>query len=80
MHYIFDIIGLIGVTLIIAAYLMLQIDRLKADRFFYSFLNMAGASLILLSFYKNWNTAAFVVEVFWLAISLFGIARYFARR
>lgn len=80
MSYAFDIIGLTGVALIIAAYLMLQIDRLKANGFWYSFLNMTGASLILISFYKNWNTAAFVVEVFWLAISLFGIARYFARR
>jgi len=80
MIYAFDIIGLTGVALIIAAYLMLQIDRLKANGFLHSFLNMIGALFILISFYQNWNTAAFVVEVFWLIISLFGIARYFARR
>jgi len=76
----FDIVGGAGVALIIGTYLLLQFERLASDRILYSLLNAAGASLIIVSLYFEFNLSAFIVEFFWLLISLFGIAKFAMRR
>jgi hypothetical protein len=76
----YDLIGLIGVTVIILTYVLLQAERLRSDNLIYSLLNALGASLILLSLYFSFNFSAFVVEFFWLLISLFGIGKYFLKK
>ena len=76
----YDILGTLGVAIIIVTYVLLQIERVRSDQLSYSLLNAVGASLILLSLYFNFNLPAFFVEFFWLLISLFGIGKYFMRR
>lgn len=75
----FDIVGAVGVALIIGTYLLLQFERLASDRPLYSVLNAAGASLIIVSLFFEFNLSAFVVEFFWLLISLFGIGKFAMR-
>jgi hypothetical protein len=77
MPYTYDIIGLMGAALIIVAYLLLQMNKLKAAGVWYSSMNAVGALLIIVSLVAEWNLAAFIIEAFWLAISLFGLIRYF---
>ncbi|MBK6723064.1 MAG: hypothetical protein IPO41_09835 [Acidobacteria bacterium] len=76
----YDILGTVGVTLIVLTYVLLQIGRVRSDQLVYSILNAVGASLILVSLYYNFNFPAFVVEFFWLLISLFGIGKYIFQR
>lgn len=76
----YDILGTLGVAIIIVTYVLLQIERVRSDQLSYSLLNAIGASFILLSLYFNFNLPAFFVEFFWLLISLFGIGKYFLRR
>lgn len=76
----FDIVGGIGVFLIIGTYLLLQFERISSDSIWYSLLNAAGAALIIVSLYFEFNVSAFVVEFFWLLISLVGIVKVFIRR
>lgn len=76
----FDIVGAVGVALIIGTYLLLQFERLASDRPLYSVLNALGASLIIVSLYFEFNFSAFIVEFFWLLISLFGIGKFAMRR
>ena len=76
----YDIIGTLGVTIIIVTYVLLQIERVRSDQIVYSLLNAIGAALILVSLYFNFNFPAFVVEFFWLLISLFGIGKWILRR
>lgn len=73
----FDVIGTVGVGTIIVTYILLQANRVRSEQLAYSVLNAAGASLIIVSLYFNFNFPAFVVEFFWLLISLVGIAKYF---
>jgi len=68
-----DIIGLIGVGLILIAYFLLQIHRLSAQNFSYSLLNFVGAGMILFSLFYAWNTPAVIIEVAWILISLYGM-------
>lgn len=76
----YDIAGTLGVALIIITYVLLQIGRVRSEQLVYSVLNAVGASLILTSLYYSFNFPAFIVEFFWLLISLFGIGKYFVKR
>ena len=74
-----DLLGIIGVVLIIATYMLLQLEKLSATSFLYSATNGLGASLILVSLIYEFNLSAFIIEAFWLLISIYGIVRYFSR-
>ena len=76
----YDLIGSIGVGIIIFTYILLQTARLKSESLAYSALNAFGASLIAFSLIFNFNISAFIVEVFWILISLYGIIRYFLKK
>ena len=73
--HLFDVPGFIGVLLIVIAYLLLQLEKLPSSSPSYSMLNAAGALLIILSLTFKFNLSAFIVEVFWLLISLFGLTK-----
>lgn len=70
---ILDGFGLVGVFLIVVAYLLLQVDRLDAKGLAYSVLNLFGALLILVSLTGAFNLSAVVMEGVWALISLYGI-------
>ena len=76
----YDIIGTIGVGIIVVTYFLLQLGRIKSDELIYSLLNGVGAALILISLYYDFNLPSVVVEAFWLVISIFGIIRYLTAR
>jgi hypothetical protein len=76
----YDVLGSVGVAVIIVAYVLLQLERLRSEQLAYSLLNAIGALLILVSLYFSFNFPSFVVEFFWLLISLYGIGKYFVRR
>ena len=75
-----DIFGSLGVLLIVGAYLLLQHRRWTAENLEYSAVNAAGAFLILVSLIAEFNLSAFLVEIFWLLISLYGIGLWLRRR
>ena len=76
----YDILGTLGVGVIILAYILLQVGRLRSEQLMYSLMNAVGAMLILVSLYYSFNFPSFVVEFFWLLISLFGIGKYLVRK
>ena len=76
----YDILGTLGVGVIVLTYILLQTERVRSDQLSYSLMNAIGAALILISLYFDFNLPSVVVEVFWLLISLFGIGKYFARQ
>ena len=81
MSYVwYDILGTLGVALIILTYVLLQLGRVRSEQLAYSLLNAIGAALILVSLYYSFNFPSFVVEFFWLLISLFGIGKHFYRK
>ncbi len=78
--HIYDIVGLIGVAFIVGTYFLSQIGRMKVDQPLYPALNGVGALLILYSLAFTFNAASFVIELFWLAISVVGLARGFMKK
>ena len=77
MNYgLIDLIGIIGVAIIVVAYLMLQLERIKSTDLAYSVMNALGASLIVASLIVDFNLSALLMEVFWVLISFIGIGRH----
>ena len=71
----FDLIGNIGVLLMVIAYLLLQVQRISSTAVSYLALNVIGAVFVIISLTLRFNLSAFLMESFWLLISLYGLAR-----
>jgi len=76
----YDILGTLGVAVIILTYAFLQLGRIRSEQVMYSLLNAVGASLILISLYFDFNFPSVVDEAFWLLISIFGIGKYLMQK
>jgi hypothetical protein len=77
---LFDLAGLVGVLLIVIAYLLLQLDKLPSSSLTFSLLNAAGSLLIMVSLIFKFNASAFLIEVFWFLISLIGLMKWLISR
>ena len=64
----------------IGAYFANQQRWLASDDWRYPAANLVGALLILISLFYEWNFPSVVIEIFWIAISLWGIGKSLARR
>ena len=73
----YDFVGNVGVFLLLAAYLLLQLNKLSSNHLSYSILNAMGAIFIIISLSYEFNLSAFAIEFFWLLISLVGIVNYY---
>jgi len=68
-----DLLGNLGVLLIIGSYFWMQIGRISGQAPLYSIVNAVGAVLVLISLYFDFNLSAALVESFWLVISVLGL-------
>lgn len=76
MNYLWsDFVGNIGVFFVLLSYILLQTEKLKSTDLIYSALNTAGAILVLVSLFVTFNLSSFIIEIFWLFISLFGLIK-----
>jgi hypothetical protein len=81
MNYpLHDVIGNLGVILIVGSYFLVQIGKMSANSLGYTSLNGLGAAFIMVSLYFDFNLSAFVIEVFWILISLVGMVRIYLQR
>jgi len=72
-YYWHDLLGNMGVVLIVVSYLLLQMEKLTSQSFIYLIVNGIGASFILVSLIGEFNLSAFLVESFWVLISVYGL-------
>jgi len=79
-YHWYDIIGNIGVLMILGCYLLLQLNKLASSELSFSLFNGLGALLKLISLSYEFNLSAFIIELFWLLISLFGVTTYLLKR
>lgn len=70
-----DLVGLVGVILILIAYYLLQAEKYSASDSGYLKLNVIGSALLLFSLCYNWNLSSVIIEIIWLVISVWGIFR-----
>jgi hypothetical protein len=75
-----DAVGIAGVAAVLLAYLLLQSGRLPSEAPGYSLLNLAGALAILVSLFYAFNLSSVVIQLAWIAISLYGLKRAMLKR
>ncbi|MEO7148398.1 MAG: hypothetical protein ABIY40_00410 [Rhodanobacteraceae bacterium] len=77
----YDWAGYIGVILILLSFLLLQAQRLHGNGLTYQVMNIFGAFGVMLSLlFGSFNLSAFLLEVAWIAIGVFGVWRNWHRR
>ncbi|QKF92005.1 MULTISPECIES: hypothetical protein [unclassified Campylobacter] len=77
---IFQFIGFLGMICIVLGYLLLQIGRLTSNDLSYQLINLAGAILLIISLLVHFNLGSFLIEVFWIFITLYGIFKIYKNR
>lgn len=75
-----DFVGVVGSLLICAAYLAVSLQRVNPEGFPFHIANASGSIMLLISLYFRPNPGAILIEVLWLAIAGFGIARALLKR
>ena len=70
-----DVVGVIGVFLILVAYAAAALGKLDVKGALSLFANFLGASLILLSLSVDFNLSALLMEGSWALVSLAGLVR-----
>lgn len=71
---IYQWIGFVGMAFVVIAYFLLQINKYTIKSLQYQLLNLVGAILLLISLFVHFNLGSFIIEVFWIIITIYGIA------
>ena len=77
---LYDILGLTGAALFLAAFGGVQLEKLNPHRPPALLMNLTGAILILVSLAHDFNLAAFFLESVWGLISIYGLIKWAVRR
>ncbi len=70
---IFQIIGFIGMLFVVYAYFLLQTHKVTTVTLRFQLLNLIGAILLIISLLVHFNLGSFLIEVFWISITLYGM-------
>jgi len=72
--------GIVGASCFIGAYFATLQGWLDVNRWRFPAVNLLGASLVLVSLIDAWNLPSVILECFWGAISVYGVARALRRQ
>jgi len=64
---------------IVWAYFLLQTKKYGIDSLYYQLLNLVGAILLLISLFVHFNLGSFIIEVFWIIITLYGMYKNYKK-
>lgn len=75
-----DWVGFAGTLMVLAAFFLLQSRKLSGIGLTYQSLNLLGAMGVLVSVIVNFNAPVFFMQIAWILISGYGIARGLSER
>lgn len=77
---IFQVIGFVGMIFIVFAYFLLQTGTYDTQSLKFQLINLIGAILLLISLCVHFNLGSFIIEVFWIFITLYGIYKNYKEK
>lgn len=77
---IFQFIGFLGMICVVGAYFLLQIGKASSDSVVFLSINLIGAVLLIISLLVHFNLGSFLIEVFWIIITLIGFYKLYKKR
>ncbi len=75
-----NVAGVGGALLICSLYLLNQMGRLSTSNWRFPAGNLLGSVMIFLSLLETFNLPSVLIELFWSAISVFGLVRSLRRQ
>jgi hypothetical protein len=75
-----DLLGLVGVVLMLLAYLGAQTGRLDPTAAPSLIMNLIGPALVIVSLRFRFNLPAFLTEAAWASAAVFGLVRLALKR
>lgn len=77
---IFNILGVGGSILYMVSYFMLVHEMVDGNGLAYFAMNGIAAGLVLFSLLNYWNLPAFIIELAWIMISIYGCWNIYRKR
>ena len=74
------IVGFMGMILVVYAFNQTVSGTWCSQGRLFNTVNMIGAILLLISLFVHFNLGSFIIEVFWVLISLKGLIRYWRKQ
>ena len=74
---IYSVIGILGVTLYMGAYALLQTGYLRGSGYAYTIMNMLAAACVAISLIEAFNLSSLLIQVSWITISIVGLTRMY---
>jgi hypothetical protein len=75
-----DAIGMTGTLLVVAAYYLLQFEKVQPRGLTYNLMNLFGAIFLLISLSYTFNLASVVIEIFWIGAAMIGLWKLYRSR
>jgi hypothetical protein len=75
-----DWIGFVGVTILLVAYFLNLIDKIKTESFIYIFLNFIGAGIACVASILLDYLPFIILEGSWALVSAYGLINYFMKK
>ncbi|AKP73800.1 CBU_0592 family membrane protein [Piscirickettsia salmonis] len=75
-----QLIGTVGMILVVIAYFLVVSQRVTPGSLPFSIVNLIGAILLLISLCIHFNLGSFIIEIFWILISLYGIVKWACKK
>ena len=69
------ILGFIGMTLVVLCFYQLVDGKWASTSVKYNVVNLTGAVCLLISLLVHFNLGSFIIELFWIGISLKGLKK-----
>ena len=69
----FQALGVCGVLVYIGAFAALQLKMIDGNSLTYTAMNLAAASLVLISLIYDFNLASALIQISWIIIGLVGL-------
>ncbi len=70
-----DLLGVVGVSIVLLAFILLQSARVEFDDYSYLALNGVGAALGVFSLFFEFNLSVMLMEGAWVLVSAYGFVR-----
>jgi len=80
MTLLIDILGWLGVVLLLAAYALVSAKKLAGDAVLFQGMNMLGGALVLVNSFYYHAYPSVGVNIAWIAIALWTLGRRARRR
>lgn len=77
---ILQVIGVAGFLSYMAGFAALQLGYLDGNGPLYALSNVVGAALVLISLTSAFNLASLLIQVSWIIIGCYGLARHWVQR